>query len=120
MPTSGVSRETGSVQRIQNWREDEFPIGGWLPNADGHGGWLGALLLGQRDGEWLSYVGRVGTGFPEEMLAVLREALPLLAARTSPFRGKAPPRGALFVQPKLAAKVRYREVTADGALRHRR
>ena len=46
----------------------------------------GAVVLGYREGEQLKYAGRVGSGFDQPTLVLLREALQQLRSDSSPFQ----------------------------------
>ena len=75
---------------------------------------LGSLAAGvMEDGE-LVYCGKVGTGFTEQSLALLKRELEPLARDTSPFSGRQPPKGTQFVEPLLVAHVEFREWTGAG------
>ncbi len=41
-----------------------------------------------------------------------------LARKTNPFAGRRGPRGASFVEPELVAEIEFRELTAEGMVRH--
>jgi bifunctional non-homologous end joining protein LigD len=92
-------------------------IGGWTPGEGGRGGSLGALAIGVMDEGRLVYSGKVGTGFTEQTLALLGRELEPLRRDTSPFEGRQPPRGTIFVEPSLVAAVEFREWTRSGTLR---
>jgi bifunctional non-homologous end joining protein LigD len=108
--------------KIKNTRSQEVVIGGWLPGKGRREGELGALLAGyyERDGDErrLRYAGKVGTGFAEPDLRLLRERLEPLAIDESPFEGRQPQRGANFVAPELVAEIEFSEWTSAGTLRH--
>lgn len=81
---------------------------------------LGALQLAAMGTDGLVYVGRVGSGFTDEMLRELRGRLDRLGPRaTAPVvaeteRGP----GIVWVEPALVVEVRFKHVTDDGMLRH--
>ncbi len=121
--------------KVKHRPTTEVVVGGWLPGEGRRRERIGALLVGVREaradaaaGE-LRYAGRVGTGFTEEELDRLATLLAPLEREQSPFaaparargkgssRGAAPPRGAVFVQPRHVAEVEYAEWTRDGVLR---
>ncbi len=92
---------------------------------------LGAILVGVHHGEGLVYVGRVGSGFGHSDIEQLRERLAALAlgSEVGPVvtlpepdtsrRAKLPkPADTAWVRPELACEVRFKEITADGLLRH--
>ena len=65
----------------------------------------------------LLYAGKVGSGFTEATLAATMRELEPLRRDDSPFDGRQPPRGTLFVEPRLVAQVRVRGVDPHGTLR---
>ena len=108
--------------KVKNVRSQELVIGGWVPGKGRREGELGALLAGYYDGEGeerrLRYAGKVGTGFAEADLRLLRDALAPLARDESPFEGGRPPKDANWVGPELVAEVEFSEWTNAGTLRH--
>jgi bifunctional non-homologous end joining protein LigD len=112
-------KRTGSWLKVKNLGRQEFVIGGWLPGEGRRRNRLGAVLLGyfDEDGE-LRYAGKVGTGFSDRDLDELLERLRPLARETNPFAGRRGPRGADFVEPQLVAEIEFRELTAEGMVRH--
>jgi len=60
----------------------------------------------------------VGTGFKEADLARLGTLLADLERETTPFDGRQPARGAIFVEPRLVAEVEFSELTRTKTLRH--
>jgi bifunctional non-homologous end joining protein LigD len=117
-------KRTGAWLKVKNSARQEFVIGGWAP-GEGHRKQLGALLVGyfdedgDEDGE-LRYAGKVGSGFSQRDLEQLLGLLRSLERKTSPFKGRQPPKGAHFVAPRLVAEVEFGELTRDGMLRHSR
>jgi bifunctional non-homologous end joining protein LigD len=108
--------------KIKNVRSQEVVIGGWLPGKGRREGEIGALLVGyweHGDGEpRLRYAGKVGTGFDSHDLKMLAELLEPLRRPDSPFSGRQPEKGAIFVEPRLVAEVDFSEWTEAGTLRH--
>lgn len=116
-------KRTGAWLKVKNVRRQELVVGGWTPGEGRRSKQLGALLVGyfEQDGgkPVLRYAGKVGTGFTERDLAALTARLAPLEREQSPFgAGPKPPKGARFVEPQLVAEVEYREMTAEGMLRH--
>jgi bifunctional non-homologous end joining protein LigD len=115
-------RRTGSWLKVKNLGRQEFVIGGWLPGEGRRRGSLGAILLGYFDGEGeeaeLRYAGKVGTGFSDRDLRELLARLRPLARKSNPFAGRKGPRAANFVEPELVAEIEFRELTAEGMVRH--
>ena len=100
----------------------EFVIGGYTDPRGARTG-FGALLLGYYDPQRrLTYAGKVGTGFDDQMLRSLHDDLTRLERKDPPFeRGNLPrPAGVHWVEPRLVAQVGFSEWTTDGMLRHPR
>jgi bifunctional non-homologous end joining protein LigD len=97
-------------------QEDEFVIVGYTRPA-GSRAHFGALLLGAYQRGQLHYVGKVGTGFTQALLASLFQKFQPLV-RTQPALVDPPPeRGVTNLAPKLVAQIAYEELTADRKLR---
>jgi DNA ligase D-like protein (predicted ligase)/DNA ligase D-like protein (predicted polymerase)/DNA ligase D-like protein (predicted 3'-phosphoesterase) len=108
-----------SGRRSPDWRKiklvntQDCAILGWTPGQRGRSTTFGALLVGALDdGEWV-WIGQVGTGFTDRMLAVLMDQL-------EPLRRKTPPiddpelkavKGATFVELELVCEVEFLEIT---------
>jgi bifunctional non-homologous end joining protein LigD len=115
-------KRTGAWLKVKNVGRQEFVIGGWQEGEGRRRNRLGAILLGYFDGEGedseLRYAGKVGTGFSEPDIDRLMERLRPLARKSNPFAGRRGPRDAHFVEPELVAEIEFREMTADGMVRH--
>jgi bifunctional non-homologous end joining protein LigD len=97
---------------------EDVVIGGWLRGEGRRGATLGALAVGvPTEGGKLKYAGKVGTGFTEATLAMLMRELEPLRTDESPFEGREPPKGTVFVEPRLIAVVEFAEWTRAGTLR---
>jgi bifunctional non-homologous end joining protein LigD len=112
----------GDWVKLKCPRLERFVIGGWT-DPGGSRRYFGALLLGQYepDGQ-LRFVGRVGTGFDEDLLKSLAHRMNQIRRPTSPFRRPAKgeatvPRDAHFCEPDLVAEVQFSEWTDDGVIR---
>jgi bifunctional non-homologous end joining protein LigD len=109
--------------RSRAWRKvkvnqrEEFVIGGFTAPA-GSRQHFGALLLGTYNRDRLHYVGKVGTGFNDEILGSLHQRMKRLARSKSPFSSEVKERSATFIAPKLVAQIAFTERTKDGKLRH--
>ena len=112
-------RRSAGWVKIKTMNRQELIVGGWLPGKGRRTETIGALLLGVHDPDGaLRYVGRVGTGFSEKELARLGRLLAPLVRDGSPFSaGEAPPRQAVFVEPRLVAEVEFSEWTSAGNIR---
>jgi bifunctional non-homologous end joining protein LigD len=115
--TYSPGQRTSAWVKVKNVCEQDVVIGGWTPGEGGRASTLGALAVGvYEDGE-LSYAGKVGTGFTEKTLALVQRELEPLRRKESPFEGRQPPKGTVFVEPRLVARVELREWTRSGTMR---
>jgi bifunctional non-homologous end joining protein LigD len=110
-------RRSSAWLKIKNVCEQDVVIGGWTPGEGGRSSTLGALAVGVYEDGKLTYVGKVGTGFTEKTLALVQRELAPLRRDSSPFEGRQPPKGTVFVEPKLVARVELREWTRSGTMR---
>jgi bifunctional non-homologous end joining protein LigD len=97
-------------------REDEFVIAGYTPPA-GSREHFGALLLGAYHQGRLRYVGKVGTGFDRNLLALLFRRFQPLVRRQSSLVDPPQEKGVTYLAPQLVAQISYQEMTADQKLR---
>jgi len=99
-------------------RTGDFAIVGYSAPKRARAG-FGARHIAARDGEDLVYAGRVGTGFAARQAADLKTMLDRTPRAAPACRGTIPKdAGDVWVAPERVAEVRYKEWTADGALRH--
>jgi bifunctional non-homologous end joining protein LigD len=110
-------RRSGCWLKIKNVQRQEVVIGGWMPGEGRRAQSLGSLVVGYYDGDRLVYAGNVGSGFKEEDLVRLGRLLEPLRRGDSPFDGRQPKKGAIFVEPKLVAEAEFLEWTRAGTLR---
>lgn len=105
-------------QKIKCQRREDFVIVGYQPSS-AKGRPFASLLLADRDGSDLTYVGKVGTGFDGATMEAVMSALKPHARKTAPLEApKKDTKGARWVTPKLLAEITYAEQTGDGLLRH--
>ena len=117
-----VAKRLGSPyapgRRTDSWRKIKFAsaqdcvILGFTPGQGGRGGSFGALLVGAWDGGVLRWVGQVGTGFADTLLASLLERLQPLISDEPAVEELRKAKGAIFVEPSLVCEVDYLEFTA--------
>lgn len=104
--------------KVKRLESDEFAVVGYTA-AKGSRKGFGSLLLARPapGGEW-SYVGRVGSGFSDEMLRELTRSLARAGSRTPSIKhaGEAP-RDAQWIAPSAVAEVFYRGIGNQGLLR---
>ena len=110
-------RRSGAWIKVKNHCVQDVVIGGYTPGEGGRSASLGALCVGVHHDGRLQYAGKVGTGFTESTLATVTGRLRELERGDSPFEGRQPPKGTVFVEPRLVARVEFREWTRAGTLR---
>ncbi len=99
-------------------RAGDFAVVGFTRPEGARSG-FGALHLAYRKDDGFVYAGRVGTGFTHKQLDDIRARLDESIRGTPPCSGPVPTgKGHLWVEPRLACEVRYKEWTSDGLLRH--
>lgn len=99
-------------------QRQEFLIAGYT-DPGGARPHFGALLLGVYEGKTLRFVGKVGTGFDDDILEDLKTKMHRLKRLKNPF-GKSyseGDQGVRWVKPELIAEVEFRAWTAAGLLR---
>jgi bifunctional non-homologous end joining protein LigD len=112
-------KRNGAWLKVKAVGRQELVIGGWAAGEGRRRNRIGAILLGAYDDEGrFHYAGKVGTGFSERDLDELLTRLRPLARDSNPFAGRRGPRDANFVEPELVAEVEFRELTAEGMVRH--
>ena len=113
-------RRSTTWVKIKNVSRQELVIGGWLPGKGGRSAaHRRAARRRLRRGRLLRYAGRVGTGFTERPRPPRRPAGRNRAPAIAVLRpARAPPRGAVFCEPRLVAEIEFTEWTARGSLRH--
>jgi len=111
------SRRSRDWLKIKIVGEQEFAIGGFTA-PQGARDHFGALVLGVYDGGKLLWVGNVGTGFDQKLLASLYARLKPLITDRCPFAERPKPdRGITWVRPELVCQVKYSNWTPDNRLR---
>ncbi|PZS27636.1 MAG: DNA ligase [Pseudonocardiales bacterium] len=114
-------KRTKAWFKIKHVRMQEIVIGGWRPGNGRRAGKIGSLILGLPEQGKLRYIGQVGTGFTEALLADLGTRLARLQRKSSPFATELPSavrRDAHWVSPRLVGEVAFTEWTPDALLRH--
>ncbi|MGH7276153.1 MAG: DNA ligase D [Candidatus Rokuibacteriota bacterium] len=113
-----VGKRSRDWLKLKCQLRQEFVIGGSTA-PQGSRAHFGALHLGLYEGGRLVYVAKVGTGFDDNMLALISARLAPLGRTTSPFDAGTPAgRGHRWAEPKLVCEVRFTEWTRDGGIRH--
>jgi len=110
-------RRSSAWIKVKNHGAQDVVVGGYTRGEGGRAASLGALAVGTFDEGRLVYAGKVGTGFTASTLSDLTRRLEPLSRERSPFDGRQPPKGTVFVEPRLVARVEFREWTRAGTLR---
>ncbi len=107
--------------------EADVVVGGWTPGDGGRARTFGSLLVGAYDDEGLRFMGAVGTGFSDKVLDAFVPTLRSLQTDARPFLEdptgtrssgfSKPVKNPRWIEPKLVARVEFRELTAAGKLR---
>ena len=112
-------RRSSDWQKIKFLNRQDCVVLGWTPGQGGRGSSFGALLLGAYVDGALRWIGQVGTGFTDRMLADLMVRLNDLQADAPPIEDLELRRvkGARWVRPELVCDVEYLQITSAGKLR---
>jgi bifunctional non-homologous end joining protein LigD len=113
-----ISGRTKNWLKIKTALGQEFVIIGWQP-SEVAGRPFSSLLLAVREGDRLSYAGRVGSGFGERELSGLWPELDSRATKTPAVDNipRAILRGSRFVRPELVVEIEFRGWSDDGIVR---
>lgn len=115
--------------KIKTNRRQEVVIGGFTKNDDTSKA-FSALLVGVYEGTRLNYIGKIGTGFSDELQReMMKQFKPLITKKIpfasepdinkpSRFQPNPPHATATWLQPKLVCEVSFTEITSDGVMRH--
>jgi bifunctional non-homologous end joining protein LigD len=108
---------TGSWLKIKKLKTCDCVIFGYTEGEESRKQTFGALLLGLYDKDGTAvYVGKVGTGFTQQMLATLKDKFEEVKTDAAPFK---PESGDVvtWLEPTLVCEVDYQVVTRDMRLR---
>jgi bifunctional non-homologous end joining protein LigD len=97
-------------------QEEEFVIAGYTAPS-GARKYFGALLLGGYRDRQLHYVGKVGTGFSEPILAALFKKFRSLVQPNPSLIDPPREKHVTHLAPRLVAQIAFQEWTAEGKLR---
>ncbi|ACU03913.1 DNA ligase D [Pedobacter heparinus] len=115
--------------KIKINKRQEVVIAGFTKNKDSSKQ-FSSLLLGVYERGHLQYVGKVGTGFSDQLQKeMMKQFEPLMITKSpfdeipdvnkpSRFRPNPPQAKATWLKPELVCEVAYAEVTSDGVFRH--
>jgi bifunctional non-homologous end joining protein LigD len=110
-----VSKRSQDWIKVNAAKSDDFVVVGYLPAKNGASGFSALLLAQYRDGE-LRYAGRVGGGFGQRDFKTIEPRLAELAPAEPPAAAPEE-RTAVWHSPGPVVQVKFKQRTADGALR---
>ena len=111
-------KRTGDWVKIKNHQTQEAIIAGYTAPENSRK-YFGALILAERAGKELVYVGHTGTGFSDKLLKEMYELMQPLVQDKSPFKEKIKTNaGVTWIKPEMICEIKYTEITKDGKFRH--
>jgi bifunctional non-homologous end joining protein LigD len=114
-----VSGRSGQWIKSKCHMRQEFVVVGYVPSEASQLA-IGSLVLAYYEKDVLVHVGRVGTGFSNNLAIDLKKTLNAIAAPQPKFKSVVAPanrRGVVWVKPKLVAEVEFRGWSSDNLLR---
>jgi bifunctional non-homologous end joining protein LigD len=106
-----AGRRTDAWRKIKLITSQDCVILGYTPGQGGRAGSFGALLVGAIVDGALRWVGQVGTGFKDGVLADVLEQLRPLERDEPAVPELRSVKGAVFVEPRLVCEVQYLQMT---------
>ncbi len=101
--------------KIKCYKRQEFVIGGFTKSEKNS--ILSSLLVGFYDDDAFKYMGKVGTGFSEDLKKDLTKKFKPLIQSTSSFINSPKENNVIWLKPNLIAEVQFAELTKDNLLR---
>jgi len=104
--------------KVRTVQVEDFVVVGWTDPQGSRSG-LGAVHLAQHDGDALTYLGSVGSGFTDAQLGEVHRALLRIETDVCPCTAGEVPRGKQhhWVRPEMVVEVKYKELTDQGMVR---
>jgi len=107
---------TGSWLKIKKLKTCDCVVFGYTKGSESRGATFGALLLGVYDKGKPVYLGKVGTGFTQEMIRILIDKFEKIKTDATPFKSEIDDI-VTWLEPKLVCEVAYQVATRDMRLR---
>ena len=104
-------RRTDAWRKIKATKTQDCVILGFTPGQGGRGDTFGALLVGAFDDGALRWVGQVGSGFTDGVLAHVLDRLRPLVRDEPAVAELRSSKGAVYVEPSVVCEVEYLEMT---------
>jgi bifunctional non-homologous end joining protein LigD len=123
-------KRSGAWIKLKLQQQQEFVIGGYT-DPEGTRKYFGAILVGVYEGNQLKFVGKVGTGFNENLLRALYSKFKKISSDRCPFvdlpEKRSGPYGkpmtasemkrCHWLEPTLVGQIKFAEWTRDNRLR---
>ncbi len=104
--------------KIKSLQTIECVIVGYTRGKGDRESTFGALHIGQKNGDELKYVGKVGSGFDESSLKAVFTEMSKLSQVKRPFKERVQDESqTVWIEPKLICEVKYASITKDQLLR---
>ncbi len=110
-----TSKRTEDWLKIKCYLRQEFVIGGYATTEKNEV--LSALLLGYYDNKTLKFVGKVGTGFSDELKKELVNKFSKFKINKSEFKEIPKQKNVTWLKPNFVCEVQFAELTNDKVLR---
>ncbi|KKN12179.1 hypothetical protein LCGC14_1019020 [marine sediment metagenome] len=99
------------------WRKAVYLVAGYTIGTGTRADSMGAVILGEKGTEGLKYVGNSGSGFTNQALNSMFQALQGIRRETNPFiPGTKVDKVMGWVNPVIEVEIKYADVTQDGQL----
>jgi len=114
--TYQIGKRSRDWLKLKAIKTADVVVVGFTPGEGWRSGYFGALAIGAYCGGKLEFMGKVGTGFDENLLKLISS---MLKARTTDVKPIeiSPPYEVRWVKPELVCEVKFMEVTPDLKLR---
>ncbi|MCO4294637.1 DNA ligase D [Solitalea sp. MAHUQ-68] len=113
-----LGKRSSEWLKIKNENDDEFLIAGYT-EPQNKNDFIGALLLVEKKGNEITFRGKCGTGWNNEMAQEMRSLLQPLEVSIKPFKESFSNRTKIhYVNPQIMCTVKFTELTPEGRLRH--
>ncbi|MCS7131432.1 MAG: non-homologous end-joining DNA ligase, partial [Hadesarchaea archaeon] len=114
--TYQIGKRSRDWLKLKGIKTLDCVIVGFTPGEGWRKDYFGALALAAYRGDKLEYLGKVGTGFDEDLLKLISKLLKDRLTNVKPVEAE-PPYEVRWVKPELVCEVKYMELTHDFKLR---
>jgi bifunctional non-homologous end joining protein LigD len=114
--TYQIGKRSRDWLKLKATRTADVVIVGFTPGEGWRSEYFGALAIGAYRGGKLEFMGKVGTGFDEDLLKSISSLLKIRTTDVKPVEAE-PPYEVRWVRPELVCELKFMEVTPDLKLR---